>query len=112
MGTGKWHFLCSPKLPRLLYPPPVHFPKSPGPFQWKNKREREREEGRKRKEWRRKEGKKKGMKGERKSRRGKETERKKENERERKESFVIEVNSVEEISRGNCLSNNFKEMTF
>lgn len=49
---------------------------------------------------------------ERKKRRGKETERKKETERERKESFVIEVNSVEEISRGNCLSNNFKEMTF
>lgn len=41
MGTGKRHFLCSPKLPRLLYPPLVHFPKIPGPFQWKNERERE-----------------------------------------------------------------------
>lgn len=56
MRTGKWHFLCSPKLPRLLYPPPVHFPKSPGPFQWKNKREREERERRKRKEWKRKGG--------------------------------------------------------
>lgn len=116
MRTGKWHFLCSPKLPRLLYPPPVHFPKSPGPFQWKNERERERGERKKEEEGveqkgrgkERNDGGKKERGGEEKTQRG----RKKENERERKESFVIEVNSVEEISRGNCLSNNFKEMTF
>ena len=50
MGTGKQHFLCSPKLPSLLYPPLVHFPKIPGPFQWKNERKRERERGERKKE--------------------------------------------------------------
>ena len=64
----------------------------------KEGRKKERKEGRKEE---RKEGRKKGRK----------EGRKKENERERKESFVIDVNSLEKISRGNCLSNNFKEMT-
>ena len=76
MGTGKRHSLCSPKLPRLLYPPPVHFPKSPGPLQWKNKRERgEKEEERVEEKGRGKERNEGGKK---------EQERKRDREEERK----------------------------
>lgn len=33
-------------------------------------------------------------------------------EKKEKKPFVIEFNSLKKILRGNCLSNNFKEMTF
>lgn len=60
-----------------------------------------REEEERRKEGGRKKGKREGG-GERE---GKKKER-------ASEPFVIEVNSLEKISRGHCLSNNFEEMTF
>lgn len=67
------------------------------------KNERENKQKKSRKEKRRKGG---GMEG------CMNKGRKKEKRKEERKLFVIEGHSLEEISRGNWLSNSFKEMTF